>query len=236
MGGPLGPPRMRRLSDSGVKDRDDLKSLWINHYDLVADEDELISAPIRINRDDVRRERMEGDIARNACADRDREVHVVQPEQRAAFLITRGDPGALLVDKLRAGAGLSNGGWDLRWLLPSVPHSRCHCGPHGPRRSCYRAASRIFGFHVFARRALWPSCCRNDFAALRLHVLVGILALSFSELMLFDFRPRVVLFLSVLGLGRARRIFSSEDCVAFMPPKRSEGVAVGRGGGVAAFG
>ena len=52
-------PGLRLYPRSGVKDRDDLESLWINHYDLVPDEDEFISAPIRINRDDVRRQRVE---------------------------------------------------------------------------------------------------------------------------------------------------------------------------------
>src|SRR6185437_15997518 len=44
---------------SGVEDRDDLERARIDHDDLVADQDELIAAPIRIDRHDFRRQRME---------------------------------------------------------------------------------------------------------------------------------------------------------------------------------
>ena len=40
----------RLLSGSGVDDRDDLERRGIDHDDLVADQEELIAAPIRIDR------------------------------------------------------------------------------------------------------------------------------------------------------------------------------------------
>src|SRR5882724_6346731 len=44
-----------------VEDSHDLKRLRIDHHDLVANQDELVAAPFRIDRHDFRRERMEGD-------------------------------------------------------------------------------------------------------------------------------------------------------------------------------
>src|SRR5580692_9992608 len=61
---------------SSVENRHDLERAGIDHDDLVPDEDELISAPIRINGYDLRRQRMERHFVRNAGADCDREVDV----------------------------------------------------------------------------------------------------------------------------------------------------------------
>ena len=64
------------------------KRLRIDHHDLVADQDELIAAPFRIDRHDFRRKRMEGDVARHAGADRDREVDVGRPARTCCSRIT----------------------------------------------------------------------------------------------------------------------------------------------------
>src|SRR6266851_1604027 len=94
-------------SDLGFKDSHDLERPRIDHEDLVADEDELISAPFRINRHDLPRKRVESHVAWNAGADRDRKVHVVQ---RLNTLVAdhRGDLGALLGRELSRSASLSS--------------------------------------------------------------------------------------------------------------------------------
>jgi hypothetical protein len=56
--------------------------------------DELISPPIRINGHDLRRQRVERHIARNASADRNREIDVGY-RRNVLFPDHRGDPGAL---------------------------------------------------------------------------------------------------------------------------------------------
>src|SRR5882757_10577042 len=71
-----GPPLDRDRERSGVDDLDDLERPRVHHDDLVVDEEELISTPFRIDRDDFRRQRMESDVPRNVGADRNREVDI----------------------------------------------------------------------------------------------------------------------------------------------------------------
>src|SRR6202022_1708652 len=97
---------------SGLENSHDLKRPWVHHQDLVADEDELISAPFRIDRHNFRRERMEGHFAGNAGADRNREIGVA--DRRNVLIPDHGgDLGALLRRKLGASAGLADGGLGL---------------------------------------------------------------------------------------------------------------------------
>ena len=64
------------VRESDVEDGDDFQRARIHHHDLVAHHEELVAAPIRIDRHDLGRQRMEVDLARHARADRDREVDV----------------------------------------------------------------------------------------------------------------------------------------------------------------
>src|ERR1700693_742309 len=66
----------RVASGLSVENRHDLERPGIDHDDLVPDQDELIAAPIRINGHDLRRQRVERHVARNAGADRNREIDV----------------------------------------------------------------------------------------------------------------------------------------------------------------
>src|SRR6185312_2131142 len=92
---------------SGLENGHDLERIRIDHHDLVADPNELISAPFGIDRHDFRRKRMERDVAGHAGADRDREVGIGK-RCNMLFAEHAGDLGALFGRKLRTGAGLSN--------------------------------------------------------------------------------------------------------------------------------
>src|SRR5436305_7737788 len=52
----------------------DLERAWIHNDDFVADQEEFIPSPFRIDRNNFGRERMEVYLSRHAGADRDREV------------------------------------------------------------------------------------------------------------------------------------------------------------------
>ena len=55
---PLDPLSLR------LEDRHDLVGRWINHQDLVANQNELVAAPLRIDGHDVRRKRMRQSLRR----------------------------------------------------------------------------------------------------------------------------------------------------------------------------
>src|SRR5205814_9854908 len=85
----------------------DLERPRVHYQDLVADADELIAAPLRIDGDDFPGKRVQVNaFARNAGANRDIEIDVVD---RLDALIAdhRGDLGALLARELGASAGLA---------------------------------------------------------------------------------------------------------------------------------
>src|SRR6266436_149016 len=91
----------------GLENSHDLEGPRIDHDDLVVDEDELTSTPFRVDRHDFPRKRVESHVARNAGADRDREVNV--RERLNVLLPDHGcDLGALLGRELRGSAGLSS--------------------------------------------------------------------------------------------------------------------------------
>src|SRR6201999_246240 len=78
--------------------------------DLAIDLDELITAPLRIDRHDFRRNRIEVNaLTRHAGADADREVHVLDRLDMLAADHAR-DLGALLSREVGMGAGLTGGG------------------------------------------------------------------------------------------------------------------------------
>src|SRR3954452_6241149 len=92
----------------GVQDSHDLIGVRIDDHDLVLDQDVAIGPPFRINRHDAGRQGVQLDaLARNAGADRNREVHV---GHRTHVLLAdhRGDLRALLGRELGAGAGLAD--------------------------------------------------------------------------------------------------------------------------------
>src|SRR5882757_3399663 len=91
----------------GLEDRDDFECLRIHHQDLIADQDEFISAPLRIDAHDLRRERAQAHtLARNAGADRDLEVDIV--DRRNVLIPDHGgDLGALLGRELGGRASLA---------------------------------------------------------------------------------------------------------------------------------
>src|SRR4051812_14979054 len=87
----------------------DLERLRVDHHDLLLDEHIFIPAPLRIDRDDFLRERMEPDVARHTGARPDLEVDV---RERLDVLLADdvGDPGTLLDRNPRATrAGLPGG-------------------------------------------------------------------------------------------------------------------------------
>src|SRR3981189_2867862 len=213
-GGHRCPPRTRRRRQIlGVQDSHDLIRPRIHHYDLVVDQHEFIAAPFRINRHDLPRKRVESHFARNAGADRDREVHVVQ---RLNILVPnhRGDLGALLGRELCPSAGLSNS------RLGPATLSRLGLG--GRLRPAIRRALLIvgvlafaalglhvlvafaaFGFHVLVAFAAFGFHVLAAFAAFSLHVLaaLGAVALRAHALRLLTLH---VLIVGALVLGRAR--------------------------------
>src|SRR2546423_21482 len=91
----------------GLEDRDDFECLRIHHQDLIADQDEFISAPLRIDAHDLRWERAQAHtLARNAGPDRDVEVDIV--DRRSVLIPDHGgDLGTLLGRELGSGAGLT---------------------------------------------------------------------------------------------------------------------------------
>src|SRR6185437_1873469 len=106
-GEPRGSPLWSTGRKLAVDDGNDLVSLRVDHDDLVADEDEVISPPFRVDRHDIGRKRMEGHVVRYAGADRDVEIHMLHRGD-VLLLDHAGDLGALLGGELGAGAGLSD--------------------------------------------------------------------------------------------------------------------------------
>src|ERR1700759_2067796 len=108
-GGHRWPPRDVATVESRVENGDDLERFRIDDQNLVADQNELVAAPIRINVYDLGRKRMERDaVTRHAAADRNREVHV--GDRSHVLLLDHGsDLGALLGRQLGPGAGLADG-------------------------------------------------------------------------------------------------------------------------------
>src|SRR5438067_2167418 len=70
------PNSQSQPSDLDLENSHDLERVRIDDQDLLPDDDELKSSPFRIDHDDSLRQRMEAHVARNAGADRDREVDV----------------------------------------------------------------------------------------------------------------------------------------------------------------
>ena len=60
------PAPLACASGLGVENCHDLERPGIDYHDLVTNQNELISAPIRINGHDFRRQRVERHVARNA--------------------------------------------------------------------------------------------------------------------------------------------------------------------------
>ena len=91
------------------KNRYDFKRAWVDDNDLIANEEEVIAAPTRIDRDDLGWQRMEVHCPRHAGADRNIEIDI-RFRLNALLADHRGNPGSLLARKLGAGAGLTGGG------------------------------------------------------------------------------------------------------------------------------
>src|SRR5258705_10561725 len=132
-----------------LEDSHDLEGPRIDHDDLAVDEDELISTPLRIDRHDFPRKRVEPDVARHAGADRDREVDV---GERLNVLLPdyRGDPGPLFGRELCGSAGLSG-----RLRLHRCSTLRLGGGRLAIRRTLLLGGHLVvaaFGFHVFCSR------------------------------------------------------------------------------------
>src|SRR5258708_27110263 len=178
------PEPAKRRRNLGVKHVHDLVRARVHHQDLVLDEDVFISAPLRINRHDFLRKRVEPHFARNAGADRYREVHVLD-RLNTLFLDDGGDLGALLGRKLGAGPGLTGGDLGLR-----------------PRRALLLRVHAVFTslrrFAVFA--GLGGHLAVATFTSLGLHVLP---ALFIARLCAFVLRAHALrLFALHVVLGR----------------------------------
>src|SRR5258708_158268 len=175
------PAKRRRNLD--VKHVHDLVRARVHHQDLVVDQDVLISAPLRINRHDLLRKRVEPHFARNAGADRYREVHVLD-RLNTLFLDHSGDLGALLGRKLRAGPGLTGGDLGLR-----------------PRRALLLRVHAVFTtlrrVAVFA--ALGVHLAVATFTALGLHVFAGLVIASLGAFVLRAHALRLFALHVVLG-------------------------------------
>src|SRR4051794_16470961 len=127
------PEHPRSAWNLGVQHSHDLKCPRVYHHDLVAHQEVLVAAPLRIDRHDLRRQPVKMHLARHACSDRDREVDVVDglnmlPPDNAC------NPGALLGGQPRTAAGLTGG--DLR---PAFRASRLRA---------HIAAAPLTGFDV----------------------------------------------------------------------------------------
>src|SRR3954451_6983341 len=130
---PARPEHPRSAWNLGVQHSHDLKCPRVYHHDLVAHQEVLVAAPLRIDRHDLRRQPVKMHLARHACSDRDREVDVVDglnmlPPDNAC------NPGALLGGQPRTAAGLTGG--DLR---PAFRASRLRA---------HIAAAPLTGFDV----------------------------------------------------------------------------------------
>src|SRR4051794_13152995 len=112
------PEHPRSAWNLGVQHSHDLKRPRIYHHDLVAYQEVLVPAPLRIDRHDLRRQSVKMHLAGHACSDRDREVDVVDGLNMLLPDHAR-DPGALLGGKPRTAAGLTGGG-----LRPAFRASR----------------------------------------------------------------------------------------------------------------
>src|SRR5450432_3173667 len=104
----LPAPKLAMRSVSDVEHGNDLERPRIHHDDLIVDEEHLVAAPVRVDRDDFRRKRVERHLARNTGTDRDREIDV--GHRPDVLLLDHGSNlGALFGRELCAGAGLSGG-------------------------------------------------------------------------------------------------------------------------------
>src|SRR6266550_7440428 len=89
-----------------LENRHNLERVRIDDQDLLPDDDELKSSPFRIDRDHSLRQHVDAHVARNAGADRDREIDV--GDRRNMLVPDHGcDLGALLGRELCRSAGLS---------------------------------------------------------------------------------------------------------------------------------
>ena len=67
---------MQHPRSSRIENSNDLVRLRVDDDDLVGDQEELISPPMRLNLHELRRDRIEVNIVRYPAADRNREVDV----------------------------------------------------------------------------------------------------------------------------------------------------------------
>src|SRR4029077_14986047 len=158
-------PDSRYRSKSGGKYRHDLKRPRIHHHDLVANQEELVAAPIRIDRHDFLRKRMEADLAGNSGTDRNREVHVVD---RGHMLVPDHgrDSRALLGGEPCASAGLSGGRGAV--LHPAAFRRTLAVTSFSLNAV---AAFTAFGLHAVATFTAFGLHAATIFAAFSLHVL-----------------------------------------------------------------
>src|SRR4029077_12010062 len=183
-------PDSRYRSESGGKYRHDLKRPRIHHHDLVANQEELVAAPIRIDRHDFLRKRMEADLAGNSGTDRNREVHVVD---RGHMLVPDHgrDSRALLGGEPCASAGLSGG-------RGAVLH------PPAFRRTLAVTALAVFGLHTIAAFTAFSLHAATIFAAFSLHAIAAFTTfslhvLAFAALGLHVLARSALLVLGALG-------------------------------------
>src|SRR5882757_8278873 len=162
-------PILTKHELSGLQNRHDLVGVRIDDHDLLLDQDKLISSPFRIDRDDSLRQGLEGHVARNAGADRDREVHI-RLWLNVLLLDHAGDLGALLGRELRASASLSS-----RLGLGALSSLRLGGGLRlAVRRALLLRGGLAFtalGLHVLAFAAFGLHVLA--FAAFGLHVLLA---------------------------------------------------------------
>src|SRR5581483_10947416 len=160
----IGGDRFQHLGD----DLDDLIGIRIDDHDLVADHDELVAAPLRIDGHDFGRQRVELDaLTRHAGADADGEVHVF--DRRDVLVADHArDLGPLLGRELRGRAGLAGG---LRLLGRRLVHLVALAA---------HVVLTALGLHVVLAPAGLTGSLR--FLALGLGGLVALLGLAFGSL------------------------------------------------------
>src|SRR5207248_662679 len=172
----------------------DLERPRVHYQDLVADADELIAAPLRIDGDDFPGKRVQVNaFARNAGANRDIEVDVVD---RFDALIAdhRGDLGALLARELGASAGLARRGLGLASLSRLGLSGLASSGLGlGRRLRLALRALLLLRIHVGLL----------TFAALGLHILAGLGAFVLRA-HAFRLLTRGVTFFAAMALANRR--------------------------------